>query len=118
MEWIEQALTFLASTAATGGSRWGRLIQGGGHGHAADQIDVGRQVAADGTACLLTVSEQAEFPGAEPAGDNLNHFQSQLGAGSILLFGRLPGLFTFRFAVPAGSQFRVFPFAVEADEDG
>ena len=29
--------------------------------------------------------EHAEFTRAQPAGDNLNHFQSQLGAGSILL---------------------------------
>src|ERR1700683_60048 len=74
-------------------------------------------MAADGATGILTVSQHAKFTGAQPARDNLNHFQSQLGAGSVLLVGGLSGLFLFRFSVTAGSQFGILPFAIEADED-
>src|SRR5580658_7425723 len=74
-------------------------------------------MAADGSAGVLAVSQQAQFSWAEPAGDNLNHFQSQLRASSILLLGGLCGLFLFRLSIAAGCQFRVLPFAIEADED-
>src|SRR5580704_11216265 len=74
-------------------------------------------MAADGTTGILTVSQHAEFTRAEPAGDDLNHFQSELRACSILLPGRLSGLFLFRLSIAAGCQFRVLPFAIEADED-
>src|ERR1700692_431161 len=74
-------------------------------------------MAADGTTGILAVSQHAEFSWAEPAGDNLNHFQSQLRASSILLVGRLPCLFLLRLSIAAGSQFRVLPLAIEADED-
>src|SRR5882724_1090094 len=74
-------------------------------------------MTADGTAGILAVSEYAQFPRAEPAGDNLNHFQSELRASAVLLVSGLPGLFLFRLAIAAGSQFRLLPFAIEADED-
>src|ERR1017187_8178339 len=75
-------------------------------------------MAADGTTGILTVSQDAEFTGAQPLGNGLNHLQSQLGAGSILFCGSLPGLFRFRFSVAAGSPFRFLAFAVQPDEDG
>jgi hypothetical protein len=74
-------------------------------------------MAADGTTGILAVSEDAQFPRAQPPGDNLNHFQSELRASAILLFGSLPGLFLFRFAIAAGSQLWTLAFAIEADED-
>src|SRR5277367_3254373 len=74
-------------------------------------------MAADRTTGILTVSQHAEFTRAEPAGHDLNHFQSELRACSILLLGRLPGLFLFRLSITAGCQFEVVPFAIEADED-
>jgi hypothetical protein len=74
-------------------------------------------MAADGTTGILAVSEDAQFPRAQPPGDNLNHFQSELRASAILRFGGLSGLFLFRLAITAGSQFRTLPFAIEADED-
>jgi hypothetical protein len=74
-------------------------------------------MAADGTTGILTVTEDAQFSGAEPASDDPNHFQSELRTSAILLFGGLSGLFLFRLAIAAGSQFRLIPFAIEADED-
>jgi hypothetical protein len=74
-------------------------------------------MTADGAPGILTVSQHAEFTRTQPEGNNLNHFQSELRACSILLLGRLPGLFLFRLSIAAGSQFRVLPFAIEADED-
>src|SRR5882757_426527 len=74
-------------------------------------------MAADGITGILAVAEDAQFPGAQPAGDNLNHFQSEMRASAILRFGSLPGLFLFRLAITAGSQLRTLPFAIEADED-
>src|SRR5882724_6603871 len=75
-------------------------------------------MAADGTTGILAVSEYAQFTRAQPAGDDLNHFQSELRAGSILLVGCLTRLFLFRLSVAAGSQCRFLPFAIEADQDG
>jgi hypothetical protein len=74
-------------------------------------------MTADGTTGILAVSEDAQFPRAQPPGDNLNHFQSELRASAILLFGSLPGLFLFRPAIAAGSQLWTVAFAIEADED-
>jgi hypothetical protein len=65
-----------------------------------------KATAADGATGILTVSQHAEFARAEPAGDDVNHFQSELRACSILLLGRLPGLFLFRLSIAAGRQFR------------
>ena len=74
-------------------------------------------MTADGTTGILAVSEYAQFARAEPAGDDLDHFHRELRTSAILLFGGLSGLFLFRLAIAAGSQFRLIPFAIEADED-
>jgi hypothetical protein len=66
----------------------------------------------------LSVSQHTKFTRAQPPGHNLNHFQSQLGAGSILLRRSLAGLLPFRFSVTTGRHLRFFPFAVQPDEDG
>src|ERR1700688_879673 len=67
------------------GLEWRQLVQGGVHGHAADQLSVDGQMTADGTTGILTVSQHAELTRTQPAGHGLNHFQSELRARSILL---------------------------------
>ena len=38
------------------------------------RLNISWQMAADGTAGVLTVTEYAEFMRAQPAGDDLDHF--------------------------------------------
>ncbi len=54
---------------------------------------------------------------AGPPGDNLNHLQSQLRTGPILLVGGLPDLFAFKFAAAAGSQFGILSLSEKPDEN-
>src|SRR5258708_5112907 len=75
-------------------------------------------MAADGTTGILTASQRAEFARTQAAGDGLNHFQSELRTGSILLLGGLTGLFLFQLSMAASRQFRFLAFAIEADQDG
>src|SRR5580658_10212797 len=74
-------------------------------------------MAADRTTSILTVSQHPEFARPQPLSDGLNHFQSQLRTGSILLPGGLTGLFYFQLSIASGGQFRFFLFAIEADQD-
>jgi hypothetical protein len=54
-----QAVTFLAAAPPLGDLAGG-LIEGGLHVHAADQLDVGGQMPADGLAGVLAISEHAQ----------------------------------------------------------
>ena len=65
-------------------------------------------MTADGTTGILTVSEYAQFARAEPAGDDLDHFQRELRTSAILLFGGLSGLFLFRLPSRPGASFDLF----------
>src|SRR5277367_5823801 len=75
-------------------------------------------MAADGATGILTVSQYAELTRAQPAGDDLNHFESELRVCSILAVGRLTRLFLFRFSIAPGSQCGFLPFAIETDKEG
>jgi len=54
----------------------GDVIEGRFHGHAADQVRVGREMTADRTTPIFTVRGDLKEAIGDPAGYDLNHLQS------------------------------------------
>jgi len=71
-----QTLALLAWASATAGIRRGDVIEGRFHGHAADQVRVGREMTADRTTPIFTVRGDMKEAIGDPAGYDLNHLQS------------------------------------------
>jgi len=84
---------------------------GGGSG-------VDGQVAADGLAGILAVSEDAQHTLGNPTGHDPDHLQSQFRTSAILLGGGLTGLLALQFSAFAGCTLVLLEFAVHADQDG